>query len=109
VVTATYTLTLQQAATPTFSPTGGTYTSAQSVALSDTTSGAAIHYTTDGSTPTAASTTYTVPISVTATTTINAMATASGLANSAVASATFTIGPLAVVTAGTSYSNNGSG
>ena len=80
-----------QAATPTFSPIGGTYTSAQSVTLSDTTSGAAIHYTTDGSTPTAASTTYTVPIPVTATTTINAMATAGGLANSAVATATYTL------------------
>ena len=85
---ATYTL---QAAAPTFSPAGGTYNTVQSVALSDTTSGAAIYYTTNGSTPTTASTQYTVPIPVTQTTTINAMATASGLANSAVATATYTL------------------
>ena len=80
-----------QTATPTFSPAGGTYTSAQSVALSDATSGAAIYYTTDGSTPTTTSTRYTAPISVTQTTTINAIAAASGLSNSAVATATYTI------------------
>ena len=37
------------AAAPTFSPVGGTYTAAQTVTLSSTTSGALIRYTTDGS------------------------------------------------------------
>ncbi|MEY9863881.1 hypothetical protein ABH935_009534, partial [Catenulispora sp. GAS73] len=80
------------AATPTFSPVGGSYTTAQSVTISDSTSGASIRYTLDGSTPTASSTLYSGPISVTATTTINAIAIASGQTNSAVASATYTIG-----------------
>ena len=91
VGTATYTINTAQTATPTFSPAGGTYSSAQSVTLSDTTSGAAIYYTTDGSTPTTNSTRYTAPISVTQTTTINAIAAASGLTNSSVATATYNI------------------
>ncbi len=79
------------AATPTFSPAAGTYASAQSVTLSDTTSGATIYYTTDGSTPTTASTKYTGAISVASSMTIKAMAAAAGFSNSAVASATYTI------------------
>ena len=79
------------AATPAFSPAGGTYTSAQSVVLSDTTAGATIYYTTNGTAPTTSSTKYTSPISVSATTTINAMAVATGYNNSGVAAATYTI------------------
>jgi ribosomal protein S27E len=78
--------------TPTFSPEAGTYTSAQSVEISCATSGATIYYTTDGSTPTSASTVYSAPIDVSSTTTIKAYATASGMNDSAVASATYTIG-----------------
>jgi glucosylceramidase len=79
----------QTAATPTFSPAGGTYTSIQSVTISDTTPGAAIYYTTNGSTPTASSTLYTKAISVSSTETIEAIAVASGYANSSIASATY--------------------
>jgi len=78
-------------ATPTISPASGTYSGAQTVTLSDATSGATIYYTTDGSTPTPSSTRYTGPILVTQTTTVKAMAAASGMANSDVASATYTI------------------
>ncbi len=78
-------------AAPTFSPAPGTYSSAVSVALSDTTAGAAIYYTTDGTTPATSSTLYTGPIAVSSSTTVKAIATKSGLYNSAVASGTYTI------------------
>jgi hypothetical protein len=81
----------QTAATPTFSPAAGTYTSAQSVTISDATSGASIYYTTNGSTPTTASTRYTAPISVGSTTTLKAIATAPGFTTSAVSTAVYTI------------------
>jgi len=90
VATAVYTIA-PPAATPTFSVPSGTYTSVQTVAISDTTAGATIFFTTDGSTPTAASTQYTGTISVKATETIKAIATATGFANSAVATANYTI------------------
>ncbi|MFC1426500.1 chitobiase/beta-hexosaminidase C-terminal domain-containing protein [Streptacidiphilus sp. N1-12] len=94
VASATYTITSTPTtvATPTFSPAGGTFSSAQSVTLADSTSGASIRYTTDGSTPTASSTLYAAAINVSATTTVKAIGIKSGLTNSAVASATYTIG-----------------
>jgi hypothetical protein len=79
------------AATPAFTPAAGTYSSAQSVTLTDATPGAVIYYTVNGSTPTTASTLYTGAFTVTATTTVNAIAVASGYTNSAVGSATYTI------------------
>ncbi len=92
VSTATYTFNTQTAM-PQFSPAAGSYTTTQSVAISDSTSGAVIYYTTDGSTPTTNSTKYTAPITVSASTVINAIATDSGLTNSNVASASYTIQP----------------
>jgi alpha-L-arabinofuranosidase len=77
---------------PTFSIPAGTYTSAQTVALSDGTLGAKIYFTTDGSTPTTSSTLYTGPIAVSASVTVNAMAVASGLTASPMASAAYVIG-----------------
>jgi hypothetical protein len=84
-------LTEPQAAIPTFSPLGGTFTSAQSVTISDTTPTAAIYYTTDGSTPTAGSTQYSTAITVSTSETIQAIAVASGYTNSSIGSAAFTI------------------
>ena len=78
-------------ATPTFSPPAGTYTSAQSVAISDVTSNATIYYTTNGTAPTTSSTKYTGPITVSSTETLEAIAVATGNTNSAVASAAYTI------------------
>ncbi|MFJ9781464.1 chitobiase/beta-hexosaminidase C-terminal domain-containing protein [Amycolatopsis sp. NPDC101161] len=79
-------------AAPTFSPPGGTYSSAQTVTISSATSGATIRYTVDGSTPTASSTLYSGPISVPNSRTVNAIALKSGSTDSAVSSATYTIG-----------------
>ena len=84
--------TTPTAATPTFNPAGGSYTTAQTVTISDTTAGATIRYTVDGSTPTASSTQYTGPITVSTSRTVNAIAIASGMANSAVGSAVYNIG-----------------
>jgi uncharacterized repeat protein (TIGR03803 family) len=92
VASATYTIT-PVTATPIFSPAGGTYTTVQAVAISDATTGASVYYTTNGSTPTTKSTKYSGPISVKSTETIEAIATASGHSNSAVAKATYTIKP----------------
>ena len=77
-------------ATPTFSPAGGTYSVAQTVTITTTTSGATIYYTTDGIIPTTNSTHYTAAITVNTTTTIKAIAVKDGV-SSAVATATFTI------------------
>jgi len=89
------------AATPTFSPAGGTYGSEQYVSLADATRGAAIYYTLDGSTPpsSASSKQYTAKIAIAKTTTINAVAVASGYIHSLVASSAYTIvGPPSVAT-----------
>ncbi len=59
---------------PIFSPDSGNYSSGTLVTLSTTTAGADIYYTTDGSTPTLASTLYTGPITITSTTEIQAIA-----------------------------------
>jgi len=94
VVSATYTITYDQAATPTFSIPAGTYNTDQTVALSTTTVGAVIHYTTNGSTPTSSSSTYTSPISVAGHGTsmvIKAIAIKSQMLDSAIASGTYTI------------------
>ena len=77
-------------AAPTFSPAGGTYSTAQSVTISCGTEGATIYYTTDGSDPTASSTQYTGAITISSSTTLKAIAVKDGV-SSAVASATYTI------------------
>jgi beta-glucanase (GH16 family) len=75
-------------ATPTISAVaakGG----AQIVTLSDSTTGAAIYYSLDGSTPTSSSTQYTAPFLVASNLTVNVIATASGDTASQVASQSF--------------------
>ncbi len=90
VATATYTI-MPPAAIPTFSVPAGTYTSIQTVAISDATVGAVINYTTDGTTPTSVSTVYAGPIAVSKSETLKAIATATGFSTSAVATADYTI------------------
>ena len=80
------------ATAPTFSPAPGAYGTAQGVMLSDTTPGAVIHYTTNGVTPTTLSPVYSTPIPVSASTTIQAIAVASGSNNSPIAAGTYFFG-----------------
>jgi hypothetical protein len=89
-VTAFGLLSSPVAAAPSFSPASGTYTSAVMVTLSDTTSGATIHCTTDGSTPTASSPICS-SVTISSTTLLQAIAVATGFSNSSVTSGTYTI------------------
>lgn len=82
------------AATPTFSPVAGTYSSAQTVTISDVTPGTKIYYTTDGTTPTTSSAVYSTPINVAGSETVEALAVKSGDTNSLIGSATYTISNL---------------
>ena len=83
-----------QVAPPTFSPLGGSYGSAQNVTLSSTTSGAFIHYTTDGSTPSeTAGIFYNGPISIGSNTTLRAIAYESGMTDSVVTSSIYSFLP----------------
>ena len=92
VVTAAYTINYTKTSTPQFSPTAGTYTSAQTVTLSSATPGAYINYTTNGTTPAASGGSLSpVTVSVSASETIEAIAYESGWTNSTVASAAYTI------------------
>jgi len=87
-----FTINFPPAAPPVFSPGGGAHLSPQSVTvtITDTTPGATIYYTIDGTTPTTSSTKYSGAISVIHTETIEAIAVASGYANSPVAKAIYT-------------------
>ena len=76
---------------PVFTPAAGSFITTQNVSLSCTTDDATIYYTIDGTEPTTESLVYSTSITVSTTTTIKAMATASGYANSTVVEATYTI------------------
>jgi len=83
--------------TPTLTPSSGSYTTAQSIAITSSTVGASIYYTTNGNDPTELSTLYTEPISISTTTTIKAKAYKSGYDASSTATATYTF-PTSVAT-----------
>lgn len=74
---------------PVITPDGGSFTGSQTVTITCATDGAAIHYTIDGTEPTASSTKYSGGFTITATTTIKAVAFV-GEAKSSVTSAAFT-------------------
>ncbi len=89
IASAVYTINqTQTVATPYFNPTGGTYSTAQNVTISCSTSGATIYYSTDGSTP---SIRYTGPVNISSTKTLKAKATKSGWTDSQIASTVYTI------------------
>ncbi len=76
----------------TFSPPAGTYTGTQNVTLASSTAGVFIKYTIDGSDPSFINgTLYTGPIGVSSTRTVKAKAFKSGLTDSPVAAASYTI------------------
>jgi beta-glucanase (GH16 family) len=77
-----------QVATPTITTTNAE-NGAVIATLADSTSGATIYYTVDGSTPTSSSTQYLAPFLVDTNITVNAMATATGDKNSSVATQAF--------------------
>ena len=91
VASGVYTIT-GTCATPTFNPAAGTYGAAQSVTISTTTGGASIRYTTNGTTPNSTvGTVYSSAVSITANTTLQAIAYETGYTNSSVASGVYTI------------------
>ncbi len=89
---------LEQVAIPTFDPAAGEVTSGTNVSISCATSGATIHYTVDGTDPTSSSATYSSPIEITATTTIKAIAVKDGMADSEIATATYSVASAGSVT-----------
>jgi hypothetical protein len=76
-------------APPVISPPGSTFTGSQVVTITDATNGAQIYYTTDGSTPTTGSKHYLGAFSITANTTVKAIASATGYLQGAPVSAVF--------------------
>lgn len=91
ITVARYTVLLDP---PAFTIASGTYNVDQDVWLTTTISGATIHYTTNGTVPTAASPVFTAAITITGngtTMTIRAITVLPGMPNSAVASNTYTI------------------
>jgi hypothetical protein len=81
---------ITQAAAPVISPASQSFTSSVTVTMSDSTPGTVIHYTTDGSTPSATSTKYQSAITVITTKTIRAIAIAPGYLDSNITTDTYT-------------------
>lgn len=82
--------TVETVATPTFSPAAGAVAENTVVTFASTTSGATFYYTTDGSTPTTSSTSGT-SYTITAAVTLKVLAVKSGINDSSVATASYTI------------------
>ncbi len=80
-------------ATPVISPSSGRYPAPLKVTIGDSTNGAVIYYTLDGSAPSTSSLPYNGSITIEANTTVRAIAVAVDYSNSAPASAKFTIEP----------------
>jgi len=80
---------LPPAITPIFSLPAGNYQSTQTLTISNGMNNASFFYTTDGTTPTSNSSLYTVPITISSTQTVQAIATGPGYPQSGLTSATY--------------------
>ncbi len=76
-------------APPVITPPGGLFAGSQMVTLTDTTPGANIYYTTNGTTPTVRSTLYSKPFTISTNATVSAIASATGYLQGAPVSAVF--------------------
>ncbi len=85
------TYTVITCAAPVAAPTAGEVDYNDTIALTTTTSGASIYYTTNGDTPTSGSTKYTTPIAITADVTIKAITIKTGCIDSTVLSSAYTL------------------
>jgi fibronectin type 3 domain-containing protein len=98
-------------AAPTFSPGTTTSATALTVTISTTTSGASIRYTTNGTIPTSTSgilyDTLSAGLTISTSTVVNAIAYKTGLTDSTVASATYTIGSTTLPVAAPTFSPSG--
>jgi hypothetical protein len=84
------------AARPQFSVKAGSFTKPVTVKIREKTRGAVVYYTTDGWTPTTNSTRYTGPVTITSTTTLQAIAVAPDMPRSRIASGVYTVNAPAV-------------
>ncbi|MBR4390932.1 MAG: chitobiase/beta-hexosaminidase C-terminal domain-containing protein [Bacteroidales bacterium] len=103
IVQSTPTLSV---ATPVFNPEGGSFTAPVTVSISCATEGATIHYTLNGTSPTASSPVYSTPFTISTTTTVKAMAVKEGMNDSEVAEATYSL-PTVLTIAEARALNNG--
>lgn len=111
----TYYMNLPGAPAPAFSPLPGVYPGTQTVHITDSVSAATIYYTTNGTTPTAASAQYTGPVTVSSSDVLAATAIAPGYSMSPATSGQYTISSIATSfiytvagTDGNGYSGDGS-
>ena len=88
-----YTINQTPTGTPLISPSAGPYSTPLAVTLTNSTPGATIYYTTDGSTPTTGSTVYSTPFTLSSpgSVTVKAAAQYTGYTISGVASAAYTL------------------
>lgn len=89
VASASY--TIAKVATPSFSVPAGEVESGTTVTITCSTSGATIHYTTDGTDPTSSSPTYSAPIEITTAITLKAIAVKANMEDSGIKSASYTV------------------
>ncbi|MBQ6277956.1 MAG: chitobiase/beta-hexosaminidase C-terminal domain-containing protein [Bacteroidales bacterium] len=92
IVSATYTISnIETVATPVIAPEAGNYNDPQQITVTCATDEAIIYYTTDGTDPTAESTLYTEPFTLSASATVKAIAIKEGMNDSEIASAAYTM------------------